>query len=233
MSRLLLVLLPVVLLVGAGAAWIAVNEPIRAVRVEGMLTDGEQRAIRDVITHSLDQPLLSLDLNQVKQRIRSLSWPREVSVRRIWPATLLIIVEKESPVARWGSDEFLTSDAKVVQLPQGDDSLPGFDCHLSAPKKAMEVFHQLQDVLADSDLVIRTLEESASGEWRVTLDNGVTVMLGSERLLDRIHRFTLVHDQALSKRTGIVAQVDARYSNGVAVRWRPVGAIAMLDQRPE
>ena len=54
-----------------------------------------------------------------------------------------------------------------------------------------------------------------------------------ERLLDRIHRFTLVHDQALSKRTEIVAQVDARYSNGVAVRWRPVGALAMLDQRPE
>ncbi|MCZ6640618.1 MAG: cell division protein FtsQ/DivIB [Gammaproteobacteria bacterium] len=232
MSKLFLVLLPVVLLVGAGAAWIALNEPIRAVRVEGTLTHGEQRVIRDVVTHSLDQPLLSLDLNQVKQQIRSLSWPREVSVRKIWPATLLIIVEKEAPVARWGGDEFLTSDAKVVQLQQRDETLPGFDCHLSAPKEAMEVFQQLQDVLADYDLIIRKLEESASGEWQVTLHNGVTVMLGSERLLNRIHRFTKVYDQALSKRADI-AHVDARYSNGVAVRWQPVGAIAMLDQRTD
>ena len=228
-SKLLLVLLPVVLLVAARASWIALNEPIRAVRVEGTLTQGEQRAIRNVVTDSLEAPLLSLDLDQVKQEIRSLSWPREVSIRRVWPTTLLIIVEKEAPVARWGSKEFLTSDAKVVRLPQGGGALPSFDCHLSTPKVAMEVFHQLQDVLADYDLVIKGLEESALGEWRVSLSNGVTVMLGSERLLDRIRRFTMVYNRALSNRIENVAHVDARYTNGVAVRWQPIGAIAMVD----
>ncbi len=228
-SKLPLVLLPVVLLVAVGASWIALNEPIRAVRVEGTLTQGEQEAIRNVVTRSLDRSLLSLDLDQVTQQIRSLSWPREVSVRRIWPATLLIIVEKEAAVARWGSKEFLTSDAKVVRLPQGGGTLPSFDCHLSTPKVAMEVFHQLQDVLADHDLVINVLEESVSGEWRVSLSNGVTIMLGSERLLDRIRRFTMVYNQALSKRIENLVHVDARYTNGVAVRWRPIGAMAMAD----
>ena len=229
MSKLLLVLLPVVLLVAARASWIALNEPIRAVRVEGTLTQGEQRAIRNVVTDSLEAPLLSLDLDQVKQQIRSLSWPREVSIRRVWPATLLIIVEKEAAVARWGSKEFLTSDAKVVRLTQEGGALPSFDCHLSTPKVAMEVFHQLQDVLADHDLVIKGLEESALGEWRVSLSNGLTVMLGSERLLDRIRRFTMVYNRALSNRIENVSHVDARYTNGVAVRWLPIGAIAMVD----
>lgn len=225
-SKLLLVLVPVVLLVAVRALWIAFDEPISAVRVEGALTLGEQRAIRNVVTDSVEAPLLSLNLDQVKQRIRSLSWPREVSIRRIWPATLLIIVEKEAAVARWGSTEFLTSDAKVVRLPQGGGTLPSFDCHLSTPKVAMEVFHQLQDVLADHDLVIKVLEESAFGEWRVSLSNGVTIMLGSERLLDRIRRFTIVYNHTLSNRIENVAHVDARYTNGVAVRWRPTGVMA-------
>ena len=119
MSKLLFVLLVVAVLAVAGASWTLLSEPIRAVRVEGPLTRGEQRAIRGVVTHALDRPLLSLDLDRVKKQIRSLSWPREVSIRRIWPAALLITVEKEAAVAIWGSEGFLTSDARVVQLPEG------------------------------------------------------------------------------------------------------------------
>lgn len=229
MSKLLLVALPVVVLVAAGAAWIALNEPIRSVHVEGRLTNDEQRAIRDVVTQSLERRLLSVDLDRVKQRIHSLSWPREVSLRRVWPATLLIVVEKEALVARWGDEGFLTSDARIVQLAQGRGSLPSFDCRLSTPKVAMEAFHRFQEVLGEHDLVIEVLQENASGEWRITLSNGVTVMLGNQRLLNRIRRFTLVYSQALSDRIENVAYVDARYANGVAVRWEPIGAMAMVD----
>ena len=68
------------------------------------------------------------------------------------------------------------------------------------------------------------------GEWTAILGNGVAVVLGRDDLAARVQRFLVVHEQALSRSTQKVAAVDARYHNGLAVRWRPEVSASNLSE---
>lgn len=247
----LAVLVITALLLTAGMLWRHLDQPVRSVRVEGALTLAEQQAIRAVVSQGLDGGLLSLSLDDLAARIRSLSWPRTVMVRRVWPAGLVIRVEKESVVANWGPGGYLTSAGKIVQLADGQQDLPVLAAAVSSPRQAMEMYQMLQVRVQPLGLDIRKLEEDGLGEWLLTLNDEMTVALGNEDLTRRMQRFLLVYRQ-LQSMPGIpqpasvpadgrpgahvapsvehahpvahaVAHMDTRYGSGVAVRWADPG----------
>ena len=88
-------------LFGVLVAWVELDEPIRTVSVEGQLERAERDAIERVVVDSLPGGILSVDLPALQQEILALSWPRHVTIRRLWPDGLLVIVEKESLIAAW------------------------------------------------------------------------------------------------------------------------------------
>ncbi len=69
-------------------------------------------------------------------------------------------------------------------------------------------------------LYIDRLAQDELGVWAVTFANGMKLLLGTERLAQRLERFLVVYEHRLAARSNDVDQVDARYANGVAVRWR-------------
>ena len=84
----------------------------------------------------------------------------------------------------------------------------------------MEIFHRLSEASSPQGLEISELSENELGEWSLTFTEGVTLKLGAEELPERLARFLSVYTQRLAQRFDEVAQVDARYANGVAVSWR-------------
>lgn len=213
----------------AWSVWQQLDRPVRNVRVEGPLTAAEQAAIRDVVAASLDAGVLSLDAGRLRERIHALSWPRAVHVRRDWPDTLVIRVEKESVIAEWGDGGYLTTAGKVVRLAAdgrdtGGQALPALVTVLSPPRRAMELYQMLQSRVGSEGLSIARLEENELGEWQATFTGGITVSLGSEALRSRLERFLVAYRHALADRAGQVDRVDARYDNGVAVHWRDTSA---------
>lgn len=205
------------------SVWCQLDLPVHTVRVEGALSAAEQEAIRQVLSENLDRGLLSLDLDVLAARVRGLSWPRTVRVRRLWPDGLAIHVDKESVVAAWGEGGYLNSAGKVVRLADGVGDVPALAAELSPPRRAMEVYQLLESKVKRCGLSIARLEENELGEWLVTFDGGLTVALGNEALAARLDRFLLTYRQALEPRRQEVAHVDARYDNGVAVRWVDTG----------
>ena len=207
------------IVLGTALLWIELNQPIRTVRVAGGLTVAERHEVRDAISSSLGEGLLGIDLASVRADIRALSWPREVTVRRLWPAGLEVQVEKDLALAVWGNDGYLTSDGRVMQFPDVLAGLPAFLCARSSPRDAMEIYGRLRQTLTGTGVEISTLRETELGEWEVDLDSGVRVVLGRDGLVERMHRFRLVYERALQDQLERVRYVDARYANGVAVRW--------------
>jgi cell division protein FtsQ len=47
------------------------------------------------------------------------------------------------------------------------------------------------------------------------------VVLGRDQVTERFERFVTVYQERLVSRANEVKRVDARYSNGVAVKWKP------------
>jgi cell division protein FtsQ len=223
------VLLLAGLAAGGAALWQRLDQPVRSIRVEGSLSSAEQEAVQAVLAASIAGGVLSLGLEALTSRIHELSWPREVRIRRVWPDGLVVQVERETAVAAWGDAEFLTGAGKVVRFPEPERraGLPVLAASLSTPRNAMQTYLFLQEQLSESGLRIGRLEENRIGEWTVTLDNGVTVALGNEALSERVRRFLAIYRHARAERGAELAHVDARYRNGVAVRWSE--ALLALD----
>ncbi|MEQ8482945.1 MAG: FtsQ-type POTRA domain-containing protein [Pseudomonadales bacterium] len=215
----LALLLMAALAAAAWSIWAQLDKPVRSVRVLGMMSEAERQAIQEVVMSNLSGGILSLDADELVADIQSLSWPREVRVRRIWPDALTIDVQRESVVALWGDGGYLTSDGKVVHLADGPEGVPYLAASLSTPRQAMELYQLLTLRVAEADLAIVRLEENQLGEWLLTFDSGMTLALGNEALTERLSRFLLAYRRALATRAATIAHVDTRYDNGLAVRW--------------
>lgn len=199
--------------------WAQLDRPVTSVRVQGALTASEQQAIRRAVSEGLrGGGILSVSVSELTERIHALSWPRTVRVRRVWPDTLEIRVEKESVVAAWGEGGYLNSAGDIVELADAERAVPTLSASLSSPRRAMEVYHMLESRVSAQGFSIERLEENPLGEWLITFENGMTLALGSEAIAERLERFLVADRRALSRRRGEIAHVDARYANGIAVR---------------
>lgn len=229
MGRLFGVVLILAMLVGGAFAWRFLNQPLQVVRIEGALTPAEREEIQELLAGLASVPLMSIDLTAVRAEIAALSWPRSVTLRRVWPYNLAVHVEKEMLVARWGDLGYVTTGAQIVQSPGDDTEVPLFECTFATPAKAMEVYRMLQELAGRAGFDVRRLAENELGEWSLTLDDGLEVVLGAEQLPERMHRFMLASRRISPERA--VDYVDARYRNGIAVRWKePLIANAVQDR---
>src|SRR3954447_6490740 len=85
---------------GVMALLFMINGPVQVVRVMGDLTGAERDAVQAAVARKLDGGLLGMNLDLVVDNVLALSWPREVSVRRLWPAIVEVNVTKDSIAAR-------------------------------------------------------------------------------------------------------------------------------------
>ena len=259
----------------------------RVVRVEGELTPREREEVRAAVAAGLERPGGG-SVADVVDVVEGLGWVREVRARRHWPDALHVAVRRETPVARWGKDAWLTTSGAVVssdQLGQGvghldrlhpdpgsagvspalgellvtesageTPALPGraemppalavlptiAAARANGPQ-AMEIFNRISSATAAEGLRLVALTENNAGDWSATFADGVQVMLGRTALRERTERFAAVYRahlraEAQTRRNatpeGALARADARYANGVAVRWVAQVDPAAADETP-
>lgn len=215
--------------------YIQLDQPVDRVLIRGQLDAAERQQVQQAVAASLDGGLLSSDLDALSAGILELGWPRSVAIRRDWPGALVVAVEKPAVVARW-QDAYLASDGRVIRLPTEHAGLPRFDCAASEPKRAMEVYHRLNEIATGAGLKIAGLKENVLGEWDLTFrtPNGQTLLvrLGAESVDERLDRFAVVYRQQLAGRAAEIDSVDARYDNGVAVSWVADAELVALARTP-
>ena len=150
---------------------------VKKVQIEGELSEGERKAVRDTISEAIQVSgaagLHSLSLEEVRSAVSRLSWADRVNARRRWPDTLVVQLMRHTVVARWGGGGFVASNGEVIQPPTSkSDSqaadrvdLPLLNCQQATSAKAMEVYNVLNRTLSDSGLKLVELNESLLGEW--------------------------------------------------------------------
>lgn len=233
--RRLLAALCLLVVVG-GVTWQAdqwLDVHVKKIQIEGELSGGERDAVTEIIAQAIKRSgaagLHSLSLEEVRGAVASLSWADQVSARRRWPDTLVLRLTRHSVVARWGGGGFVATNGKIITPASGEQKpaaeLPLLNCKHASSGRAMEVFSLLNGTLNRAGLQLVELNESELGEWSAgvassTGSDWVSVVLGRDDLAGRLQRFLAVRNQALKDDLPKVAAVDARYHNGIAVRWR-------------
>ena len=218
-SRVMFAATVVSLLILVGGVWRVLDQPVRGFVIEGELSKSERAELQRVLAQHPVAGVLSTSLEAVADYVQSLPWARGVSVRRQWPDRLVVSMHIASPMARWGNNQYLSAYGDLLSLPDSYPGLPEFDVALAGPEEAMQVYRLLDQIAAREQLELSQLHQNAQGQWSVTLSKGPQVLLGGEQLNERMHRFLLVHRQVLATDKRGVEYVDARYGNGVAVKF--------------
>ena len=213
--------------------WQALDRPIEKFRILGELTAREQIKVTDTLRELRLPGLLSADLLNVQKQLDTLGWARDISVRRVWPNTLEVVLLKEGPVAHWGSREFVSASGTLLSLPDSYPRLPKFDVAVSSPREAMKVYRLVSHLAVESELAIVGLNQDEQGGWRVIFDNDLEVFLGTDRLSERMQRFNRVY-QSLAQKGRTLSYMDLRYNNGVAVKYvdHEEGGLLVAGQLP-
>jgi cell division protein FtsQ len=211
---------------------------LRAVRVEGDMTRNSLQTIRANAMPRIFGTWLTVDLAAAKAAFEAVPWVRRAVVRRVFPNRLVVQLEEHRPAAFWsdGEDRLVNSFGEVFQANPGDvedDELPRLQGPADTSARMLAMQQQLAPVLAVLDQRIETLELSARGSWRATLDGGAVVEIGRAQgedetgeLAERTRRFVASLPELTRRYQGAVLYADLRHRDGYALRLKNVSTLS-------
>ena len=189
------------------------------VRVEGDLSDTERTIVVSVVNEAMSTGD-AINPSDLQARIADIDWIRAVTVRRNWPNSVHVAVNRELPTVRWGFDGYLNGKGDVLSMAEKyQRNLPLVNATSSDSVASMRLFKTFSTVVGRSGLRIVELDESSVAGWTVTFDNGLSVVTGKTDVLNRLRRFVRVYEEVLQGNEDHVIKADARYPSGVAIEW--------------
>lgn len=198
------------------------DQPIALVRVEGEFRYSDPAALESILAPLSSDGFLRLDLLAIREALERDPWVASARVSRQWPDTLVIRIEEEVPIARWGDSGFLNRHGEALDVGshEGLESLPRLLGPEGEARRVMQQYHEVSVLLRPTRLRVSEFQRDERGAWHLRLEEGVEIALGRGEVLDKMRRFLVVYDRVLREHFSEVAAVDARYPQGVAVRWK-------------
>jgi cell division protein FtsQ len=198
------------------------DQPIELISVQGDLQYIDPEAVQAVIQPYLNESFLGIDLNAMRGDLAEMPWVANAAVTRVWPSQLIVHLDEQLPVARWGDEALLNNAGKAFKpedISQFAD-LPQLDGPQRAKQRVMQYYQQFNRLLRPYGLGVAQLELRERGSWFLTTQDGIQVLLGRDELVDKMQRFLTIDQHMLAEYREQIARVDLRYNNAMAVAWR-------------
>ncbi|NMZ61761.1 cell division protein FtsQ/DivIB [Pseudomonas nitroreducens] len=230
---------PLVLgVLGAGAYYGAqyvlpyADRPIAKVSVEGDLSYISQAAVQQRISPYVSASFFTIDLAGMRQELEQMPWIAHAEVRRVWPDQVVIRLDEQLPIARWGDEALLNNQGQAFAPREvaNYEHLPRLSGPQRAQQQVMQQYQILSQMLRPLGFTIASLDMSSRGAWTLGTAQGVEIMLGRDHAVEQIRRLVTIYDKALKEQITKIARIDMRYPNGLAVAWRdPVPEATMAQ----
>ena len=197
------------------------DRPIAKVSVRGELTYVDQQAVQARMAPFVEASFFKVDLDALRHDLEQMPWIAHVEARRVWPDQVMVRLDEQLPIARWGDEALLNNNGQAF----APDDLTQYEHlpQLYGPKRAqqrvMQQYQMLSQMLRPLGFSIARLELRARGSWFVTTKQGVELLLGRDQVIEKMRRFTAIYQQELAQESEKIARIDLRYANGLAVTW--------------
>lgn len=225
--RMLSVILPLGILMGGTGVLITLSKdpkrfPLHAIEVQGDVKHLDTVELQKVVSQHMKQGFFWLNVNAVHQSIVALPWVAAAEVRRVWPDRVRISVEEQVPQALWNEMGVLSTKGIIFYPDLGSlpENVPRFNGPEARASEMLQQYFAFLEMLSPLRLSISELNLSPDGTWRISLDNGIAIILGKAALNERMGRFVLAYPSSLLGRRGQIAYLDFRYTNGFAIGWK-------------
>jgi len=194
-----------------------------AMRGAPSVSPARLQEVRSLVVPQGRQSILSLAPEDVKARIEGLDWVQAVRVRRLWPSSIKVEVERRQSYARWQQDGEISvidvngehllaeraADHPDLPLVVGAGAGPAAEPLLIALESLPQLRSRIEALVRVNDR-----------RWNIELASGATVALPEEGAPDALVQLeTLQTQYALLDRP--VTQLDMRAPGRLAVRVHP------------
>ncbi|WP_067862398.1 cell division protein FtsQ/DivIB [Neptuniibacter marinus] len=202
--------------------WKWLDQPVEQIVVIGNAQHLDRKDLAEDIAARLKQGLLSADIGVIQELVREYPWVRVAAIKRDWPNQLIVEIEEEVPVARWGERGLLNHQGDIFwpELKEEYRSLPRLSGPAPETERVMAQFHDFNQMLRQVGLNVVSLNLEARGAWTFELDNQIKVIVGREAIDERLRRFLDLYQLRLLEQVDEIEAIDIRYTHGVAVKWR-------------
>ncbi|MGE4124980.1 MAG: cell division protein FtsQ/DivIB [Pusillimonas sp.] len=242
-----LALLAVLAMVAGVVVWVAQRPYFAISRVqikpmgEETLSYVSAATVQATIAGRLAGNFFSINLNDARRVLESVPWVRNVSVRRVWPNTLLVAFEEQQPLALWNEDQMINTWGEAFSANQGelpdDMQLPVFYGPDDAERLVVQRYAELARWFAPLGLTVSEIHLSPRYAWAVRLSDGLMLNLGRDPAADvadphgragavpfarRIERFVQAWPVLTGQVRRPVVSADLRYPDGFAITLGPV-----------
>jgi cell division protein FtsQ len=198
------------------------DRPIAKVSVEGDLSYISQAAVQQRISPYVSASFFTIDLAGMRQELEQMPWIAHAEVRRVWPDQVVVRLDEQLPIARWGDEALLNNQGQAFAPREvaNYEHLPRLSGPQRAQQQVMQQYQILSQMLRPLGFSIASLDMSSRGAWTLGTAQGVEIMLGRDHAVEQIRRFVTIYDKALKEQITKIARIDMRYPNGLAVAWR-------------
>lgn len=202
------------------------SQPVTRVVVNGDFLHVNKQDIAREVEPFLAVGFVLLDLDGVRQQLLQRPWVFDVTVSRRWPDEIVIKVEEQKAIARWGDDAFLNFRGELFRpwpTTRGDENLkklPFLDGPDNSAEKVMHHFSELNEVLGEYQMQLASLVLNSRNNWVAQLQNDIAIVLGDGEVMEKMRRLLFAYEQGLAANFEQIKRIDMRYSNGFAVAWR-------------
>lgn len=216
-------------IIGSGGVWVVEQLrdprvlPFKVVRIDGQLRHLDRMQIEKAVGGEIRGNFFTVDVERVHRAARNLPWIDQVSVRRVWPHTLVIKIVEQIPMARWGKRQLVNPKGDIFSPLPGEipTGLPYLYGPAGSSHEMVAHFLNLKPRLGLLGLELDQLSVDARRSWKMVFANGMRLHLGSKELETRLQRFisTFPQIQHGAEPDSKLLDVDLRYTNGFTVRW--------------
>lgn len=207
---------------GTGKLLGAMDQQIMTIDVNGDFIGDSRNAIERQAGKWVGKSFFATDLSDIKADLERRPWVDSAAVRRVWPDRLVVNIREKKPLAYWGDGRLVSRKGEVFTPanPEVAGTLPTLSGPDEQVREVIDMARSLSDRLAAHGLGFAGLSLASRGAWTLSLANGIQVELGRDQVAERFDRFLTVYESRLASHAAEVSRIDARYGNGVAVRWK-------------
>ena len=195
--------------------------PIKEVYIDGDLKYLDQEQLKQDIANYTKKGFFQIDLKKISQLLQDDRWVSEVSVRRIWPSSVLVKIKERTPKAKLNKNSFFDEKGNIFKpLYIPNINILQIEDLSGDPENLFFIANQINKKFRENGLFLKGLKKTKLGIIKLELSDFKEVILGDElNFEDNLARFLNSYQLVLKSLWFKIAKVDLRYVDGFAVRF--------------
>lgn len=190
--------------------------PIKHIKLSGECERIDEQAIKAHTMHYV-RGFFSTDVMRLKRKLLKVPFVQDVSVKRVWPDTLLVTLEEQRFVAVWGENAMVSSKGEVSSLPEIDEKLPVFKGPDGQAALMVQQYNEIAKLIEPLHLTIKELNLNNRRSWQMQLSNNIKVIMGRKDLGEKVETLKTVYPRLKKHHGENIETIDLRYPNGICV----------------